>query len=425
MQQRASWFATKLILLVWITTVTLVGCSFYRPDNQSTSPYSIVTSTVMPSLPKSTDLSATPTLDNYSPTATMPLLSFPSEQCIDISPNLPRDVETEGVIILYGKETFLLDPKSGVKKVLQGMQADFLVSPDHKWVISTFKDSQDKLWLLTKTASGEEQKPIPWDQDNWFEIGGWLDNERVWVSHYTGPTVTIVNPFTGERQELVGKFPGIETVEDIDRYPLGVSSVVYNSHLNLAIYPSLEADTSYYLVLWDIQAEQVLAKIKHISVSPPNKPIWSLDEKKVYVIESQLETESDNIFSLSRDGHVHQLTHFGNISSSAKMFGLSLSPDGKNIAFWLGIGPSSDSKNSLAVLNIETDQVTNYCITGPTEYGGLSYPVWSPNSRYLAIAHWDETASPWTVLVDTWQGWAANLAQDVTPEGWILSAPSP
>lgn len=405
--------------------VVLVGCGFYRLGSQAASPYSTVTSTVMPSLPESTNLSTTPTMENYSSNATPPLSSFLREQCLDISPNLPREVETEGMIVLYGKASLLFDPKSGNEKAIKGMQADFLVSPDHKWVVSTLKDSQDKLWLLTTTANGEEQKPIIWNQDKWFEIGGWLDNERIWISHYVGPALTVVNLFTGERQELEGKFPGIETAEDIDRYPLGVSSVVYNSHLDLAIYPKPEAEASSYLVLWDVQAEQVLAKIKHISASPPNKPIWSPDGIKVYIIESQLETRSDNIFSLSRDGHVRQLTYFGETSDSAKLFGLSLSPDGKSIAFWLSTGSSSNSQDSLAVLVLETGQVTNYCITGSTKYGGLSYPIWSPNGRYLAIAHWDETASPRAVLVDTWQGWAADLVKDMTPEGWILNAPSP
>ena len=143
------------------------------------------------------------------------------------------------------------------------------------------------------------------------------------------------------------------------------------------------------------------------------------------MIESSSDTGTDNIFSLSQDSQVRQITHFGKLADNAEMFGLSLSPDGNKIAFWLSLGPSFPQKEPLAVLDLGKERVINYCITGPFETGGLSYPVWSPESRFLAIAHWYGTSSVQTVLLDTWQEWAANMAKGVTPEGWIINNPSP
>jgi len=382
--------------------------------------WNIPASALPPELPTRTP-SPEPTT---TATSAFPPSDIVKNQCVETSPELPANVETQGMIVLYGVDSFLLDPKSGAKKTLRERQFDFTVSPNYKWLASSFQDSQRKLWLLVETANGEEQKPIPWDEENWFEIGGWLDNERVWISHYPGPALTLVNPFTGERQELAGDFPGIQTAESIHRYPLGVSNVMYNTSLSLAVYPRLEEDGSYYLVLWDLQTKHVLAKIKHILKAPQARPVWSPDGTKVYMIESRSETESDNIFSLSQDGQVRQLTHFGELVDDARIFGLSISPNGKKIAFWLSLGPNFPLKEPLAVLDIETGQVINYCITGPSEYGGLSVPTWSPDSRYLVIAQWYETVSSRTVLLDTWQGWAANVAKGVTPEGWIINNPS-
>jgi Tol biopolymer transport system component len=100
---------------------------------------------------------------------------------------------------------------------------------------------------------------------------------------------------------------------------------------------------------------------------------------------------------------------------------VSLSPDGKKIAFWLHAQPSPYEEPQLAVLNLETQQVINYCIPG-LHHGNTHSPVWSPaiwslDSHYLAVLDQYEPNAGRAILVDTRQGSAAQVAE-LIPNGW-------
>jgi hypothetical protein len=128
----------------------------------------------------------------------------------------------------------------------------------------------------------------------------------------------------------------------------------------------------------------------------------------------------EDLFSLNQDGQVRQLTDFGAFFAEIHIVGISLSPDGTKIAFWLRARPSPYKERQLTVLDLATLQVTNYCIPGQSQdYVSpvWSSPIWSLDSRYLAALNQYEPNAGRAILVDTQQGWAAQVAE-LIPNGW-------
>jgi hypothetical protein len=325
------------------------------------------------------------------------------------------------MIVLAEQHPSVLDITTGNKLALTDGKWQLSTSPNGEWLASQFGDNQNEVWLAVENAEGNHQTPIPWN-DDWFLLGGWLDNEHIWISHLTEPLVTVVNPFSGEQQTLVSDFPGIETIADAgEHYVLGASSVLYSPSLNLAVYPRLESDGYVYIVLWDRQAGRVLAKVKDTSKSFSYSAIWSLDQKEVYVTvadqwdSSKPEQLIYNFHSLAQDGQVKQLTNFGNSFTYNWIGSASLSPNGRKIAFWL-LDRSAQENQQLATLDLDNLQVTNYCVPG-SYVNDAPAPIWSLESRYLAVYNSYEPNIERVILVDIKEGWAAEVAE-IVPHGW-------
>jgi hypothetical protein len=344
-----------------------------------------------------------------------------TKRCLEVAKGLPPASRAQGMIVLAEQHPSVLDITTGNKLALTDGKWQLSTSPNGEWLASQFGDNQNEVWLAVENAEGNHQTPIPWN-DDWFLLGGWLDNEHIWISHLTEPLVTVVNPFSGEQQTLVSDFPGIETIADAgEHYVLGASSVLYSPSLNLAVYPRLESDGYVYIVLWDRQAGRVLAKVKDTSKSFSYSAIWSLDQKEVYVTvadqwdSSKPEQLIYNFHSLAQDGQVKQLTNFGNSFTYNWIGSASLSPNGRKIAFWL-LDRSAQENQQLATLDLDNLQVTNYCVPG-SYVNDAPAPIWSLESRYLAVYNSYEPNIERVILVDIKEGWAAEVAE-IVPHGW-------
>ena len=345
-----------------------------------------------------------------------------TDRCLEVAKGLPPASRAQGMIVLAEQHPSVLDITTGNKLALTDGKWQLSTAPNGEWLASQFVDNQNEVWLAVENAEGSHQTPIPWN-DDWFLLGGWLDNEHIWISHLTEPLVTVVNPFSGEQQMLVPDFPGIETIADAgEHYVLGASSVLYNPSLNLAVYPRLESDGYVYIVLWDRQTGLVLAKVKDTSKSFSYRAIWSLDQKEVYVTvadqwdSSKPEQLIYNFYSLAQDGQVKQLTNFGNSFTYNSIGSANLSPNGRKIAFWLDLDRSAQENQQLATLDLDNLQVTNYCVPG-SYVNDAPAPIWSLDSRYLAVYNSYEPNVERVILVDIKEGWAAEVAE-IVPHGW-------
>ena len=56
-------------------------------------------------------------------------------------------------------------------------------------------------------------------------------------------------------------------------------------------------------------------------------------------------------------------------------------------------------------------------------YGGdlPPAPIWSPDSQQFLVVDWYEKEHSRVVLVDIAQGFAAQIAEDMEPLGWMVS----
>jgi Tol biopolymer transport system component len=150
--------------------------------------------------------------------------------------------------------------------------------------------------------------------------------------------------------------------------------------------------------------------------------LW-LPDGSQFVTEASVNQGVYEWFSVNVGGEIRQLTHFGDYFRSVTIRGAQVSPDGQFLAFWLDVEPSGEeySGQNLAVMDLETLQVTNYCIHGSVQ-GDASSPVWSPDSKYIAVEEYYATNARRTILVNPMGGWATWIVdENVFPVGWMIT----
>ena len=390
-------------------------------------------------------------------TPTIPPEARLTIQCLDVAPTLPPQAASAGIVILDGHvgaslDTFLLDMATGAATLLTKPNENLInvaVSPDRERMAynrilfdvdgPSSKVIEDK--LVIATAEGQVQKAILWEQ-GWVGITGWLDDERLIINmaghdpdestRKKADTLLMLDLFTGQRRILRPDFPQI-----YDTYPVleweGWSETVYDPTLTRVVYPG----PGY--VLWDLEVGHALATLVSNLLHPPR---WSPDGAQFVVAADPTlgeESLAFELFSVSRDGQtITQLTHLKAYDSDADMWGYSWSPDGRQLAFWLSTDsrsaghPDTSTPRRLAVLDLVTQDVTDYCLpldeygelgTIPIFWEGLPSPLWSPNGQQLIVeSRYDRDASR-VILVDLVQGFAAQVAENMQPVGWIKASP--
>jgi hypothetical protein len=340
-----------------------------------------------------------------------------------------------------------MDMATGAKTLLTKPNEDldsFVVSPDRQRMAYKRYPLDNSGYriisrsqLVVATMEGEVQKLIPWAAD-WGYISEWLDNERLVIGlPVTTPgqpiPLLLLNPFTEQRRRLRSDFPDI-----FEAYPPldweGWGETVYNPKLTRVVY----AGRGY--VLWNLESRQALTTFGDYLVHPPR---WSPDGTQ-FVVASHFGLKDSNgfeLFIVGQDGEqITQLTNLSAYYSAADMWGYSWSPDGRRLAFWLNtntdaaiLGQNDPKTQRLAVLDLATQEVTDYCIpleaykenddSTPFFASGKTLPIWSPNSQQLVIEnHYAKDASS-VIVVDVAHLAAVQIAENMMPVGWMKSEP--
>ncbi|MFZ6029592.1 MAG: TolB family protein [Chloroflexota bacterium] len=425
------------------------------------------TATISPTATR-TDIPTIPT-ETQAGTPTIPVDTRIQRQCIDIAPKLPPEFVSSGKVLLasyevidedhYQSKMSLLDMVSGqftqIDLQQDEMQSDNFVSPDGK--LRVFRDAivTDgqiiKEELVISDESGLQLEVLPWEVD-WYILLGWLGNQNLAITLWSdGPfwepprklsNLLVLNPFTNERQIIQPDFPEyFEPPWSGLPYWDGWQGAIYDPTFTRVIYPQMLGDNKmqYTYAIWDISKQQLVTslegQIAAFTDSPVGYPIprWSPDGSQV-IFKGILATDPEawtefELFRVTRDGEVAQWTNLGpDIEIPYSTY--SWSPDNKHIATLLRTGSiaADDEINhaEVAVLDTATLAITNYCI--PINYVGLDVyysldgpfmPVWSPDGTQFLVVDRYNWHDQRVILVDIVQGFAAPIAEDMEPVGWM------
>lgn len=432
----------RCILTLLVVVFGVVGCSgtsqqVQKPIEQA--PYgtpksfpATIGGTAVNTSPPTITQTPTPSITETSiPPSITPTPSFtpisPSRmrfrtQCLDEAPELTSAFRGVGNIFLWKKQgsdhSYVLDMTTGVKSPLpsEWRYWEWLVSPNEKWL--TFNSDMDPGIVEIMSFQGEIQKTLYW-QRGWLQ-GGWADDEHLRIfQREIDPTkeiysLTIYNPFTNDLKKLPVDYPDLYTLE-APFFPLQ-----YDSTLTRLVYPySVKEEEGFRLR--DIQTGKTLAFVPSFALWS-SAPVWSPDGRQVLVTGvagfPDVNAGSVELFSISYDGEVKQLTDFGTYGANISVNSSSWSPDGKFIAFWMW--RDQIGVEHLAVLNVDTQEVVDYCIPG-MDAPLSDPPIWSPDSQQL-IVHDPRQDNP-VILVDISQNKAAVVGTNLEPHFWLKTVP--
>jgi len=425
----------KHILTIVILFTLIVGCT---PKSTSTQ-----TATLAP--PTS---ALTPLAPTVMPSATVKPASTPNpyltEKCLEVLPKLPLNAQLPGTLVLgtyYGKtnQAYLLNLQTGEKIPLRGRDDEILeafsISPDSRWLAytSTRTKATETDRLVIMGADGKPVKDRLISTREWIYMDGWVNNQNLIFEKYDpvnydpygGPLASVVyNPFTTEQKQLDPDYPDIQT--DGERlFDWSYTETVYDPTLSLVVYPRNDRKT---MALWDRQSKREIVRFsRRLFNSEGAIPVWSPDGSVMLKLDTpeNADPSQAELFGMSRNGTLSQLTYVTNSSPDVLISSFSWSPDMRHIAFWLSLEPYNDE--NLAVLDMETKTVTNYCLKGLTHRrnmsGLLSAPMWSPDSNKLLINFPNGEDNSKAVIVDIDRDYAAKIVDDMLPIGWLTNEP--
>jgi len=385
--------------------------------------------------------------------------------CPTLLPELPEDIDIQGELLLAPFNVtkgnpYLLNLMERTQRTLPYSQEndleELVVSLDRQWVAYfASPDSTSNDILVVTNLQGN----IAYEQqvnrlEKWYLIDTWLNRktlmlERYQISSETGILatplpVTLLNPFTGEVRDLHNDFPNrasfFEPAFPWDAF--GSSGTAYDPTLSLVAY-AREHPVSHQrsIVLWNMQTNEEITSIQ----APPgfgNGPVWFPDGTKFLVDSpvSAMETSSnmghgaisEELFSVSRAGEIHRMTHFAEQFQEVAVGGYTWNPEGSKVALWVYTRPDeTDSSNAsgsgsrLVVVDLQDNKTTMFCVQGIQHIE----PVWSPDGRYLlvgAISNMDNLKALVldTFLLDLSKNAMFKIADETVPVGWMMP-PSP
>jgi hypothetical protein len=429
-----------------------------------TAPPAAAMSTSIPPTTLPPTATFTPLPPSATPTETVTPTSTPDAhltvKCLDILPELPANVQLQGTLVLgtfYGKtnQSYLFNLETGEKIPLLGrddeIRNSFSVSPDSHWLAYTSARTKEVATdrLIIMGANGRPVKDRLISTREWDSMVGWLNSQQLLFQKYDAekiyshPLSTIVyNPFSTEQQEILPSFADIR--QDIPQWPewdeYSQTETVPDPTLSFIVYQGANGKS----VLWNRKDKKEIGFFQNSLNYYMNKPVWSPDgsmflENNIVSGDGVKEDFSfTELFSMNRRGEIRQLTHLSSRFSNSYIDDYLWSPNMRYISFWLNSEPTSiqnptGTGHSLAVLDMESGKVTDYCIestdivkipNGGTLMGPFENPaIWSPDSQKFLVFVSNGKDKGMTVLVNIVEGYAAKITEDMLPIGWLTNAP--
>ncbi len=463
----------KRIILRWgvVLAYLLVGCVNSSPLTPTIKPATTKTEKVSTTQPTTQELltpigtfSVTPIVtltpnalhvSTVTPTPNIPPSAKLSIQCLDMLSELPSSASARGLVVMAKRDfsgAYLLDVGTGLTHTLPGGQFGIYelgsVSPD-RTKLAYLRESIEnngsmiKVSLVITNINNHLEVIWPWPYTEQFR-GFWLNNQDLLIGLAQPPSDTerqrpreyiVFDTITGAVKKLSSDYPDIMSIPPLPNWETNMGQTAYAPNLNYVIYAS-----SHDYVLWNLTTEQVVAKLPSQNVSE-YAPEWTSDSSQV-VIAADVNNDRDRAYELFRimpDGSIEQLTDLASYYLKSRPNAMAIrryrwSPDNHLVAFWLTTWPGTGrrSYDELHILDATTLQVTNYCVKGNEAPGDIGYsifggttgvapPIWSTDGTQVVVENRYEDNRSRAILVDLVRGFAAVIADNAMPVGWMIS----
>ena len=362
-------------------------------------------------------------------------------QCLGIE-NLqpPAGAVVEGILFAENDnlQKLLLDLSPDNPRLTpyqpQGNPWEYAVSLDGRWLAYwEFRrepnGAPNTQWIVIIDSTGQEY--TSYMDDHFHGIVRWLDNEWILVK-YGAPAdpwglfvpLAALNPFTGENRVLSLDLQDVFNLNMMYRW-LRQTVIVYDSSLSRLVYPRIEGE----IALVNADTEELITLLTDVSLSA-SVPVWSPNGEN-FAIANVTTWEKDawgnnyqpmifDLYIVSRDGVVTQMTDFSEYFSQTDILAYSWSPNGRYIAFAMTGWRGDAVLPTWALLDTETHEVTNYCLQ-PYFYSDTARPpIWSPNGDKFVVEVDDpEDDDKKLILIDIFEGYAYQIAENITVYGWM------
>jgi hypothetical protein len=377
-------------------------------------------------------------IPSITPTSTMvePEYAAIEFNCLDILPALSENAELEGKLFLdvrvgYTSPPMLLDMKTREKNLLPELELDgrhYRLSPNHRLLAYlSFRTGNEQLVVMN--ADGQEQKISDWGED-WLRIAYWLDDNNLAIpfkrpESYSEPsTMLVMNIDSGEYDELIEEYPNIvQMAREFD----WAAPTFYDPTLNRVAYIA-SGEKALGFVSWDLQEEEFVGQL-FPWLGTFGDPKWSPNGGLLLTIndvssEQDITKSRSEFFTMTYDGEVERITQFTTLYDLPRIGNFEWSPDSRYIAFWI-LDDSTDSYETLAVMDLEKNQIMNYCIPGNQWMTVSGGPEWSPNSQQVVVNNISEESEEISrvILVDINKEYAAVIAENLAPIAWLADSP--
>jgi WD40 repeat protein len=296
-------------------------------------------------------------------------------------------------------------------------------SPNREYLAYVEIFLEDGRWksrrLRLLDVVGHRHDLFYWSVD-WQWVLGWVDDDRLAIAIPGRPdgAVTVLNPFTGQWNEIWPEFP--PPAEASILYPRWTFPVVvfYDPTLTYVAYPIGEHGEG--VVLYDLQADSIIWEGKapdRYWVFKSHTLGWSPDGNNLAVVVQAIDG-SDQLILVDHDGTTESLLWSSRIrpTSFSIIEDIAWSPDGKFIAAWLRTDVFGDS--NLVLIDVETQTVFDLCIS--TAYDNL--PIWSPDGSQLAVEVREEYSTIYTLIIDLKDEYAVKVVDNLAPVGWLVDS---
>jgi dipeptidyl aminopeptidase/acylaminoacyl peptidase len=209
----------------------------------------------------------------------------------------------------------------------------------------------------------------------------------------------------------------------------GSTLAVFDPSLEYVVYPRMSANSAE-LILFDVDKNRVITSVSPMAIN--FRPEWSPNGDSFVIVEPLSITTSGfpkqfELIKVTKTGETRRITDLNKKYPNTLINSYRWSPNGQFLAFWVNLDVVANPTTSyLAILSIETNELTITCLSSNINIYDYNPPIWSPGSTFLAVtAKVKESDVANLALVDikNYSYSILDQSESLIPLGWLNFVP--